>query len=669
MAINSVTPRNATKLIELALASSLVPFLSGSPGLGKSALVRSIAKEHKLELIDYRASMGTPEDMMGLPFRDGDRSKFLPFADTFPIEGITEIPKGKNGFLLFCHHKDTEVLTEKHGFVLFSELTPEMKVAQYDMYTKEISYAIPEAYISYHKKGKLLEINQESLAFSITEDHDLVVQSKITKRTRNPKTYKRKPLETPISSDLVMPVAGFNTGIREHLTKEEKLAIAFQADGSFTHFHADGIHCSISFGFKKLEKIEQFRKNFPEADERIYGEYTHFYLNKIPKEGLSKSLRDVFNPAEWSYQGCRNWLEYVLLWDGFKMTKTSFGYGSTRKDNVKVVQEFAILAGYRCNISTAGDKRKETFSTYYKAHWYMKDTVTTQSLQKMVSVDYNDMVYCLKMPKGTLVTKYNDHILISGNCDEINAAPRSMLAALYKLILDRKVGMQNLHPDTYIICAGNRAMDRAIVNNMGTAMQSRLSHLELISNTKEWVEDVAIPMQFDSRVVAFINAYPDRLNTFDPQNEDISFACPRTWEFTNNICKQLEPDKGIPDEVIPLIAGTLGEGVAVEFVQFTQVFKDIPSLDQVLKDPEGCFIPDTPTMQWATVCSLAQKHSIEEFAKVSKYIDRYRLSFKLIYHKTILSRLPELRNEPEWAKNVVQIHKYLHTWMNLIKNC
>lgn len=47
--------------------------------------------------------------------------------------------------------------------------------------------------------------------------------------------------------------------------------------------------------------------------------------------------------------------------------------------------------------------------------------------------------------------------------DEFNSGDRSTLAAAYKLILDRKVGEHNLHPNTRIVCAGNRIQDNAIV--------------------------------------------------------------------------------------------------------------------------------------------------------------------------------------------------------------
>lgn len=72
--------------------------------------------------------------------------------------------------------------------------------------------------------------------------------------------------------------------------------------------------------------------------------------------------------------------------------------------------------------------------------------------------------------------------------DEFNAAPLATQAAAYKLVLDRQVGLHNLHPNSTIVCAGNLITNGAIVNRLGTAMQSRLIHLELGVFPEEWIK-------------------------------------------------------------------------------------------------------------------------------------------------------------------------------------
>ena len=72
--------------------------------------------------------------------------------------------------------------------------------------------------------------------------------------------------------------------------------------------------------------------------------------------------------------------------------------------------------------------------------------------------------------------------------DEMNAASPAVQAAAYKLVLDRMVGIYHLHKNVAIACAGNLETDNAIVQPMSTALQSRLVHLELVVDVKEWLD-------------------------------------------------------------------------------------------------------------------------------------------------------------------------------------
>lgn len=44
-------------------AARLIPFIKGSPGLGKSAMVKQLAKKYNLKLIDIRLGQVDPTDL------------------------------------------------------------------------------------------------------------------------------------------------------------------------------------------------------------------------------------------------------------------------------------------------------------------------------------------------------------------------------------------------------------------------------------------------------------------------------------------------------------------------------------------------------------------------------------------------------------------------------
>lgn len=94
-----VKASQATSAITKAIMANLVPMLVGSPGIGKSSIVHSIAKEHGLEVIDMRLAQCDPTDLLGFPTITGERAGYRPM-ETFPIEGDA-LPAGRNGWLLF----------------------------------------------------------------------------------------------------------------------------------------------------------------------------------------------------------------------------------------------------------------------------------------------------------------------------------------------------------------------------------------------------------------------------------------------------------------------------------------------------------------------------------------------------------------------------------------
>jgi hypothetical protein len=95
-----LSPKNMLVAIQQVLEAKLVPYIIGSPGVGKSDLIRVIAKNNNLKVIDIRLAGADPTDMSGLITIDQKKNKaaYMPL-DQFPIEGDV-IPSGYNGWLI-----------------------------------------------------------------------------------------------------------------------------------------------------------------------------------------------------------------------------------------------------------------------------------------------------------------------------------------------------------------------------------------------------------------------------------------------------------------------------------------------------------------------------------------------------------------------------------------
>lgn len=210
--------------------------------------------------------------------------------------------------------------------------------------------------------------------------------------------------------------------------------------------------------------------------------------------------------------------------------------------------------------------------------------------------------------------------------DEMSSAPMSVQAASYKIILDRMVGEHNLHKNVAMVCAGNLTTDKAIVNRLSTAMQSRMVHLNLEVDQEAWI-DWALKKGIDHRIIGFIRFRPELLHKFDPSHSDNTFPCPRTWEFLSRIIKNM---KKIEAADLPLMAGTIGEGPALEFKGHTDIYETLPSVEQLLNQPGTVKIPTEPSTLYAITSLISAKATKETIQKFMILVERLPIEFQVI---------------------------------------
>ena len=116
------------------------------------------------------------------------------------------------------------------------------------------------------------------------------------------------------------------------------------------------------------------------------------------------------------------------------------------------------------------------------------------------------------------------------NLEELPSAVPMVQAALYQLVLDRKVGEYELPEGASLIACGNRESDRGVVHRMPTPLASRLVHLEIRVDAQDWLAWGAAN-GIAPEVLFFVSMRPELLHQFDPQSKEKAFPCPRTWEL------------------------------------------------------------------------------------------------------------------------------------------
>ena len=237
--------------------------------------------------------------------------------------------------------------------------------------------------------------------------------------------------------------------------------------------------------------------------------------------------------------------------------------------------------------------------------------------------------------------------------DELTSATKPVQAAAYKLVLDRMVGSFALHPHVAIVSAGNKATDKAVVNQMSTALQSRLIHFELAVSQEETVE-LFYKLGVDHRIISFISYMPSRLMDFRPDHHEKTFPCPRTWEFLSRLIK----DKDITNSMGARIAGTIGEGTATEFVTFAREFERLPKYADIVSAPLATQVPPEVSTKYATMSMLVENIKVQDLDAVLDYVERFDIEMQILFCRGIVTKHPQIKSTHvkfgEYLRNMVR---------------
>lgn len=185
----------------------------------------------------------------------------------------------------------------------------------------------------------------------------------------------------------------------------------------------------------------------------------------------------------------------------------------------------------------------------------------------------------LKMLTGAYAMK--DAIIF---LDELVSAPQTVQGAAFQLILDRRIGEYKLPDGVDMIAAGNREIDRGVSFKMPKPLQNRFIHLNLDVNFEDW-QTWAVNNGVSADVVGFLTSHTHHLFDFDPRSPSNAFATPRSWKHLSDLLKDTSDfvgSDGKKSALFPLVAGTIGDGLATEFMTHIECAAKLPSPMDIL---------------------------------------------------------------------------------------
>ena len=180
----------------------------------------------------------------------------------------------------------------------------------------------------------------------------------------------------------------------------------------------------------------------------------------------------------------------------------------------------------------------------------------------------------VELPDEELAKKYKHIVLFM---DEMNSASPAVQAAAYQLVLNRRVGAYKLPDNVMIVAAGNRETDKGVTYRMPAPLSNRFLHLEMRVDFEDWLQ-WATENKIHSDVVGYCSFAKQDLYDFDPKSSSRAFATPRSWSFVSELLDDNLPENTLTD----LVAGAVGEGLAVKFAAHRKVASKLPNPTDIL---------------------------------------------------------------------------------------
>lgn len=348
---------------------------------------------------------GDPAGLYKQLWPDGNlRSRMSPLTATGRLRSSS--PNCFPGFV--------EVLTDR-GWMRWDDLyhasdRDDVRLAQWDVDTREVTFDRPNFYVTKDDQPCVRVRTRQQIDIVCTNDHRFTVFHRKYLSKRREVTGEVLDRQT----EYVIPQAGrvLKDGIR--LSADQVIVIcALQADGHLVKFGG------IDWSFSKKRKVERLTSALDRLGIKYRLSESHDYTGRtktrvyIGKHDIPKWLEDrkFFGPwlLEYDSDTLNLFSEEVWLWDGCAERRSM--YASAVKENADFVQAVCVLTGRRARV-------RRYVSNTNSVSWHVDASSEWHSqLANATSEPFGrHTVYCVNMPKGTVVVRYNDKVAFTNQC-------------------------------------------------------------------------------------------------------------------------------------------------------------------------------------------------------------------------------------------------------------
>jgi MoxR-like ATPase len=245
--------------------------------------------------------------------------------------------------------------------------------------------------------------------------------------------------------------------------------------------------------------------------------------------------------------------------------------------------------------------------------------------------------------------------------DELPACAPDVQKAFYSLLLERRLGEHRLPAGTWVVAAGNRQQDRALVRAMSSALVNRVTILNLRVDADEW-QDWARRAGIRADIRSFLSFMPEALMREVPQ-EPQPFSTPRAWALLSQSLDKAEGAGILTRETRRALAfGRLSaEDAAVFCALADETIGTLRPLESYIEHPDT--LPRGDTARWFVLNCIRQHVQAGRFADLKpRAVNRFLRGLPTESQLTLVTDLVEQWGALGADKAMLDLLKAVTRW-------
>lgn len=253
--------------------------------------------------------------------------------------------------------------------------------------------------------------------------------------------------------------------------------------------------------------------------------------------------------------------------------------------------------------------------------------------------------------------------------DEFNRATQMIQNVVLRLIREGRLDSYAVPSNCVQVAAGNRpGKDGAGLARLSAAMGDRLIRINLVPDLDSWrrwgnVEvasgvGAGVRTRVHPLMLGYASWKPEVLTGFDA-SEDVS-PTPRSVVYVSDLLYWEEDNGGSSgagggrpwdrDLFMAQCAGAVGDAHAGQIWSFIQLYRELPSLDAIILDPDSAVVPHEVSAVYAVSAALAGRANAGNFGRVLRYLERLPREYSVYAVRDATLRDPGLCTTPEFTR-------------------